>query len=53
MDKAEQRASALKHQYESEKKKEQTKKFANSSYLTPESISYLNEQIKDGKAHVD
>ena len=45
-DKAEQRAHALKLQYENDKKKEMTRKFANSSYLTPESIGYLNEVVK-------
>jgi hypothetical protein len=47
-DKAEQRAEALKRQYEAEKKREITRKFANSSYLTPESISYLNDAVKRG-----
>jgi len=37
-----QRKLALKASYEKEKQKEMTRKFANSSYLTPESITYLN-----------
>lgn len=36
----------MKHQYEKDKNYEQTHKFANSSYLTPESIGYLNDIIK-------
>jgi len=48
-DKAEQRAVALKRQYEAEKKREMTRKFANSSYLTPESIGYLNDALASGK----
>lgn len=51
--KAAQRASALKKQYEIEKKKEITKKFGMSSYLTPESISYLNDAIKTQASRVD
>ena len=30
-----------------------TRRFANSSYLTPESISYLNELIKKKETSVD
>jgi len=51
--KAVQRAGALKQQYEMEKKRELTRKFANSSYLTPESISYLNNAIKSQSSKVD
>jgi len=51
--KAVQRAAALKQQYEMEKKRELTRKFANSSYLTPESISYLNNAIKSQSSKVD
>lgn len=51
--KEEQRKKALKLQYKAEKEKELTRKFANSSYLTPESITYLNEVIKKSETSVD
>lgn len=51
--KEEQRKKALKIQYQQEKEKEITRKFANSSYLTPESITYLNSVIKKSETSVD
>lgn len=51
--KEEQRKKELKRQYQLEKEKELTKKFANSTYLTPESISYLNSVIKKNATSVD
>jgi len=43
----------LKSRYAAEKEKEMTRRFANSSYLTPESISYLNDLIKKKATSVD
>jgi hypothetical protein len=51
--KAEQRKRALKASYEAEKARELTRKFANSSYLTPESVTYLNQAIKQQQKQVD
>ena len=48
-----QRQSALKQRYVKEKEKEMTRRFANSSYLTPESITYLNDLIKKKATSVD
>ena len=48
-----QRSKALKLRYAQEKEKEMTRRFANSSYLTPESISYLNDLIKKKATSVD
>lgn len=36
----------LKQKYEDLKKNENYKKFSNSSFLTPEAASYLNELVK-------
>ncbi len=43
----------MKRVYEKEKEKELTRRFANSSYLTPESITYLNQIIKSKQSNVD
>lgn len=51
--KEEQRKRALKASYEKEKEKEMTRRFANSSYLTPESIKYLNGVMKKKETTVD
>ena len=51
--KEEQRKRELKRTYEKEKEKELTRRFANSSYLTPESITYLNQIIKSKQSNVD
>lgn len=48
-----QRKIALKASYQKEKEKELERKFANSSYLTPESIRYLNEVVKAKQTNVD
>jgi hypothetical protein len=42
----EQRKISLKESYEREHKQQMLKKFGKSSYLTPESIMYLNQQLK-------
>jgi hypothetical protein len=51
--KAVQRSNALKLQYQADKKREITRKFSNSSYLTPESIMYLNDAVKKQASKVD
>lgn len=51
--KEEQRKRALKVQYKKDKDNEIARKFANSSYLTPESITYLNSVIKKSETSVD
>lgn len=51
--KEEQRKRALKLEYKAEKEREITRKFANSTYLTPESITYLNSVIKKSETSVD
>ena len=43
----------LKRKYEELKQSENFKKFSNSSYLTPEAASYLNELIKAGQSRAD
>lgn len=43
----------LKNRYEDLKKQENFKKFSNSSFLTPEAASYLNEIIKNGSSKAD
>ena len=43
----------MKRVYEKEKEKELTRRFANSTYLTPESITYLNQIIKSKQSNVD
>jgi superfamily II DNA/RNA helicase len=44
-EKNKQREQAQKMKYDLERKKQQTKKYNNSSFLTPESITYLNQAI--------
>jgi len=44
---------ALKKGYEKEKEKELTRKFSNTSYLTPESIRYLNGVVSAGGKRVN
>lgn len=51
--KEEQRKRELKKSYEKDKQKEMTRRFANSSYLTPESIRYLNDVVKKNETTVD
>lgn len=48
-----QRKDALKRSYEKEKERELERKFANSHYLTPESIRYLNGVVKAKAQYVD
>jgi hypothetical protein len=43
----------LKKKYEELKVNENFKRFSNSSYLTPEAASYLNELIKGGQSRAD
>ena len=43
----------MKESYQREKDKELERKFANSSYLTPESIKYLNSVVKTKRSNVD
>ena len=42
-----------KKRYEELKQNEQYKRFSNSSYLTPEAASYLNELIKSNQRKAD
>ena len=43
----------LKKKYEDLKKAEGSKKFSNSSFITPEAASYLNELIKENQSRAD
>ena len=43
----------LKMKYDDLKKKENFKRFSNSSFLTPEAASYLNELVKAGQQKAD
>lgn len=43
----------MKKRYEDLKKQESLKKISNSSFLTPEAASYLNEMMKKGQRDVD
>lgn len=43
----------MKNRYDDLKKQEQFKKVSNSSFLTPEAASYLNELIKKNATQVD
>lgn len=51
--KAEQKELALKKKYDLEILSQKTKKFSNSSFLTPEAAMYLNEAIRDNKTKID
>lgn len=44
--KEDQRNSALKRKYQLDIKKQANKKFSGSSFLTPESVAYLNSALK-------
>ena len=52
-DRGMQRAQALKQSYEKNRESVMLKKYANSSFLTPEAAMYLNEAIKSKKSKVD
>lgn len=43
----------LKQKYDDLKKNENYKKFSNSSFLTPEAASYLNELVKANQSRAD
>lgn len=43
----------LKRKYDDLKKNENFKRFSNSSFLTPEAASYLNELVKAGQQKAD
>jgi hypothetical protein len=43
----------MKKKYEDLKSQENFKKFSNSSFLTPEAASYLNELIKNNQSKAD
>jgi hypothetical protein len=51
--KAEQKELSLKKKYDLEIQSQKTKKFSNSSFLTPEAAMYLNEAIRDNQTKVD
>lgn len=51
--KADSKVQQLKKKYDGLKSQEQLKKFSNSSFLTPEAASYLNEIMKKGQSQVD
>ncbi len=48
-----QKEIAMEKKYEHDKKSEMLKKFAHSSFLTPESAAYLNEVMKKQMSSVD
>jgi hypothetical protein len=52
-DKQKQKEEALKKRYNMEIDSQKLKKFSNSSYLTPEAASYLNEAMRAGNTKVD
>ena len=52
-DRGVQRANALKQGYDKERKSMALKKYAKSSFLTPEAAMYLNEAIKSNQSKVD
>ena len=45
--------SKLKQKYDNLKSQEYLKKFSNSSFLTPEAATYLNELMKNGQKNAD
>ena len=51
--KAHQKEAALKQKYDREIENQKFKKFANSSYLTPEAAIYLNEVMESTGGKVD
>ncbi len=51
--KAKQKEQSLKLQYDKEIQAQKMKKFSNSSFLTPEAASYLNEAIRSNQSKVD
>eukprot|EP00347_Sterkiella_histriomuscorum_P007788 403347561 len=51
--KAVSKVQQMKERYDDLKKQENFKKVSNSSFLTPEAASYLNEIIKKGQSQVD